>query len=193
MSEILTFPAEKELDIESLRYTGELDSSESHQVLFTIPVRRPDPQIYCRVRPGEGWRIITAALELKGDGARGEIYLVTAPELRSALAAELRKMVLFYCMDRFEKPFIWPIKIEDGRKNSWLSSAMDAAHLAMRSWARIVPDFGLSGYRAHVATANLPEPPWPELTFQEVINLAFKDRQIKDADHEILRRLRGEL
>ena len=190
MSEVLPFPAEDDFDIESLKSTGE-DEPASKQVIFTIPVRRPDAQIHCRVRAGEDWRLTTDALELKGDHNRGEIYLV-APELRKGLARELRKMTLFICIDRFEQIFVWPMKLEDGRKNLWLSSSMDCAHLAMKSWTRIVPNYRLGGYEAYAATANLPDPAWPALSLQDILKIAFKDRHIKAPDHDVLRQLRGE-
>ena len=191
MSEIVTFPLEDDFDINALRYTGELEEPGSKQVIFTIPVRKPDAQIHCRVRDGEAWRLTTACLELKGERNKGEIYLV-APELWLGLAGELRKMTLFVCLDRFEQLFLWPLRLEDGRKNLWLSSALDCARLAMKSWTRIVPNFGLGGYQAYVATANLPDPTWPALTLSEIVKTAFKDRYITAADHEILRQLRGE-
>jgi hypothetical protein len=43
------------------------------------------------------------------------------------------------------------------------------------------------------AAGNLEDPEWPELSFQELVNLAFKDKVVDRLDHPVLRRLRGEL
>ena len=50
----------------------------------------------------------------------------------------------------------------------------------------------LGAYDVTVATGRVVEPDWPDLTFQEIIKIAFRDRVITDWDHPVLRRLRGE-
>ncbi len=49
----------------------------------------------------------------------------------------------------------------------------------------------LGAYEIFEAASDLPDPEWPEVTFQEVLEIAFRDRFIKDFDHPVLRRLRG--
>jgi hypothetical protein len=49
-------------------------------------------------------------------------------------------------------------------------------------------------YVPYIAAANLPEPEWPDdLTMGDYLRLAFKDRFVKDTDHIVLRKLRGEI
>jgi hypothetical protein len=43
-----------------------------------------------------------------------------------------------------------------------------------------------------VAANHVAEPQWPELSFQEVIKIAFRNKMIDTWEHPILRRLRGE-
>jgi hypothetical protein len=52
---------------------------------------------------------------------------------------------------------------------------------------------GLGAYELHPAIANLAEPEWPDVSFQEILKIAFKGRLIEELDHPVLRRLRGEL
>ena len=41
------------------------------------------------------------------------------------------------------------------------------------------------------SSPGLPEPQWPEVTFQDLVKIAFKDHFIRDLDHPVVRRLRG--
>jgi hypothetical protein len=71
-------------------------------------------------------------------------------------------------------------------------TALTAAALAMERWVRVAADLGLGGYQVFKAAADLPEPVWPDHSFQELLRVAFKERLINRADHPVLRRLRGE-
>jgi hypothetical protein len=51
----------------------------------------------------------------------------------------------------------------------------------------------LGAYEVYEAVANLPEPEWPELDFQEIMEIACKDRFIKSLDHPVIKRIRGEI
>jgi hypothetical protein len=51
----------------------------------------------------------------------------------------------------------------------------------------------LGAYDVRVATAPLPDPEWPVLGFDAILELAFRGRVIDSLDHSVLRRLRGEL
>jgi hypothetical protein len=44
-----------------------------------------------------------------------------------------------------------------------------------------------------VATGPLPDPNWPDLTFQEIFDIAIRDRKIDSLDHPVVRQLRGEV
>jgi hypothetical protein len=51
----------------------------------------------------------------------------------------------------------------------------------------------LGAYEVFEATGDLPPPEWPDLPFQELVRIAFRDRFITDPGHPVLRRLRGEV
>ncbi len=42
------------------------------------------------------------------------------------------------------------------------------------------------------ATGDIPDPEWPDLTFQELLKLSFENRFIDNYNHPILKSLRGE-
>ena len=50
-------------------------------------------------------------------------------------------------------------------------------------------------YGLGIAKADLGEPEWPEMTFTEMVKLAFKadDRTIRDGDHHVIRLINGEV
>jgi hypothetical protein len=51
----------------------------------------------------------------------------------------------------------------------------------------------LGANEVFLATGELPDPEWPEMSFTRILEVAFKGRYITDLDHPALRRLRGEV
>ena len=90
--------------------------------------------------------------------------------------------------------FLWPVKLPgvDGKTNDWNESALAAAQLAETRWVRMAANMQAGCYDVFEASGDLAEPQWPGLSFEEIVRLAFKDRQIQGLDHPVLRALRGE-
>jgi hypothetical protein len=44
-----------------------------------------------------------------------------------------------------------------------------------------------------VAESVMAEPEWPELSFQELVRIAFRDRMITSLEHAVVKRLRGQM
>jgi hypothetical protein len=154
-------------------------------------VRKPHKQEFVRVHRSEEFRIETMVLELKEDR---ETYLVD-PNLWSDLTLELTPKVLFTTLNRQKVLTLWPIRMPgaDGRVDQWNSSALDAATLARETWVRVAASMGLGAYEVFEASGEIPEPEWPDLSFAEILNIAFKGRYIASLDHPALRRLRGDV
>jgi hypothetical protein len=51
----------------------------------------------------------------------------------------------------------------------------------------------LQAYDITVAPGQVAEPAWPDLSFQQIIKIAFRDKMIDEWNHPVLRRLRGEV
>jgi hypothetical protein len=162
------------------------------KALLTIPVKKPAKEWFVQTHPGEDYRITTAVLELKEER---EVYLVE-PSLWAELAAEstFGTRAIFTAINRQGVPFLWPVRLpnSDGRQDDWNRSALAAATLARGKWVRVAANMTLGAYDVFEATGDLPMPEWPALPFKELLRIAFKDRFIRDLDHPILRRLRGE-
>ena len=177
-------------DLGALRLTQDFAANIGVQrALTTIPVRRPDRQSFVRVNPDPAYRLETAVLELKEDSAT---YLV-APQLRAELPGEIVPKVLVTAITRQGHVFLWPIRMPDetGKLDEWNRSALEAAKLAERSWIRLAANRALGAYETFVSTGDLPDPEWPDKTFQELLRIAFRDRYIDSLEHPVVLRLRG--
>jgi hypothetical protein len=128
-------------------------------------------------------------LEFKEDR---ESYLI-APTLWGHISHEIKQVQLFTALNRQDVLFLWPINLPgiDGRSNAWNESAMRAAAEARISWVRMKSNLSLGAYDVFVATGQLAEPIWPELSFRQILEIAFRDRMIASLDHPALQRLNG--
>ena len=179
-------------DPESLRLGG--DYSEGlgvRKVISTIPPHKPNKSEWFRVRPGDDWQLQTAVLELE-KGVERLTYLV-APSLWADLSGEITPALLLTCVNRANDLFLWRIKLPgaDGRSNTWTDSALQIAKAAETTWCRMVSDTTNGHYTHYVPTAELPDPKWPELTLDQILQIAFRGRRIESLDHPVLRELRG--
>lgn len=166
------------------------DAAGVKKALLTVPVRKPNRQDFVRVHPGPEYRLETAVLELKEER---ETYLVS-PDLWLDLPGELVAKVLFLTLNRQKVLSLWPVRLpgEDGRVDDWNQSALEAADIAQHQWVRVQANMSLGAYEVFTASGVLPEPEWPEQTFQDILKIAFKGRLIDRLDHPAIRRLRGE-
>ena len=179
------------IDVKDLRLSQDFGAMAGvKKRIMTVPVRKPNRQDFVRVHPGEDWLLQTAVLELKEDR---EHYLVLK-EMWSEIPGEIVPKLLVTAINRQNVVFIWPIRLpgEDGRIDNWNLSALEAAEHAKGKWVRVAANMSLGGYDVYEATGELPEPVWPEITFQELVNIAFKGRLIDSTDHPVLKRLSGE-
>ena len=182
----------KGIDLSKLRLSQDFASMAGVKKLLTVvQVHKPGSQDFIRVHPGQEWCLETAVLE---DKLNRETYLV-GQDLWPVLTNELIPKILFTTINRQGILLLWPIRLadKDGRLNPWHQSALDAVEKAKKSWVRVVANQSLGAYEILEAADTIPDPTWPDITFEEIINIAFKDRFICDFDHPVLRGLRGEV
>ena len=70
-------------------------------------------------------------------------------------------------------------------------SAAVAAEIAMSRWVRVAANMSLGAYETYAAIGDLQDPMWPQMPFQEILKVAFKDHVVESLDHPLVRRLRG--
>jgi hypothetical protein len=184
--------ANDDFDLEKLRLGQDFEKEIAvKKLIVTVPVRKPNRQEFIRVRPSEEWRLQTCLLTLKEDG-RGETYLVD-PGLWQDLSVEIVPTILFTAISRQGVLMLWPIRLPggDGRTDHWSASALEAATLGESRWVRVSANMSLGAYEPFVAQGDIPQPEWPEISFGEIVRIAFKERFVKDLNHPAVRRLRG--
>lgn len=160
------------------------------KLLITVPVRKPNKQDFVRVHPDKNYRLTPAGIiELKDER---EIYLVT-PKMAQDLTGEITAVTLFTTISRQGVLHLWPVKLPgpDGKHNEWHRSAAEAAELAVHGWVRLTANMTLGAYEIFEATGNLPEPTWPDLSFPEILKIAFRNHIVDGADHPLVKRLQG--
>jgi hypothetical protein len=160
------------------------------KLLTTVPVRKPNSQDFVRVHPDPAYRITTALIELRDDR---EMYLVL-PTVAPDLVGEFSACHLFTTINRQGVVHLWPVKLPspDGRQIEWHRSAAEAAELAMRRWVRVKANMALGAYEMFEASSTIPDPEWPDVTFRELLRIAFRDRLVDRLDHPVIQRLRGQ-
>jgi hypothetical protein len=159
------------------------------KLLTTVPVRKPNQQDFIRVNKKKEYREVLALLELKDDR---EFYLLP-PKIASELPGEFIMVTLFTAINRQGVVNLWPVRLPtpDGRKNNWHLSAIQAAELAMTRWIRVKPNMALGAYEIYEAAGTIPDPVWPELSFQELLRIAFRHQYVDRTNHAVIDRLRG--
>lgn len=180
------------LDLSRLRMSHNFDEIAGvKKKITTVPVRKPNRQEFIRVHSSDDYAFQTAVLELRDES---ETFIVD-PDLWDQLAGEIVPKILLTTTNRQGVLTIWPIKLpdSDGRIDNWNRSAMQAALIAQKEWIRVAANRSLGGYEVFSATGDLPAPEWPELSFQEIVDIAFRDRYIRDIDHPAIRKLLGQI
>ncbi len=186
-------PTPDPFDISRLRLSQDFVAAAGvKKILNTIPCRKPSKEWFVQTHPDEAYRIQTCVVELKEDS---ETYLVD-PSLWPELASEstFSPRALITSINRQGVLFLWPIRLpgSDGRLDAWSRSAMEAAALAAVKWVRVQSNMSLGAYEVYEAAGQWAAPEWPDMPFQQLLRIAFKDRFIVGLDHPILKRLRGE-
>jgi hypothetical protein len=130
-----------------------------------------------------------AAIELKDDR---ELYMLL-PAVAEQVKNEFAMYTLFTAINRQGVVHLWQVRLPapDGRIFEWHRSAAEAAQLAMKKWIRVKANQSLGAYEMFEAASTIPDPVWPEHSFQELLRIAFRDKLITNLDHPVIKRLRG--
>jgi hypothetical protein len=166
------------------------------KLLTVIPVRKPKKGEFVRVHPGEDFRMEATMLTDDTEGSRDDLYLVT-PDMEDEVVGEPTacQKLLVTAITKQGNVFVWPLSIqaEGGRKSTWISSLHDGMKAAEKRWVRVCSNMGLGAYDIFEASAQWADPEWPDLTFREILRLAFRDRTVDSENHPLLKSLRGEV
>ena len=167
------------------------EGQDVRRVLISVPVRKPQRQEFIRTHPSVEMTIEAAILEFKQDRQS----FIVVPELAPYLPGEAVAKILITSITNHGSVFLWPIRLPDeqGRLDEWNSVALEAAGRAKSKWVRVMANMLAGTYDVLEAAGQFPEPVWPKVTLQQLLEIAFKGRVIDTMDHPVLRRLRGEI
>jgi hypothetical protein len=188
-------PNEKdpEEDLIALLRVNPAQVDASVKIPVTVQCKKPLKHESIRVHPE--WKLTVAGIEMKDD-RDGGLYLVV-PAMTAALQAEIRFYRLRPYITRAKVLRLWPIPLPDadGRQNEWHRSAEIAASLAERKWVRVTSNRDLGAYEVFEALNQPPDPEWPEVDLQQMLNVTFRSRGriIENLEHPLVKQLHGRL
>ena len=155
--------------------------------LTTVPVRKPGKTQWARVHPEK--KMDTMLLKY---GESGEDLYLVEPELQVEVEQLAKAYRLTLAIDRQGDPFFWPVALPDeSRPLNWHLSALEAANNAELECTRMQANMALGAYDIFAAEQDLGAPEWPELSMNELLGIAFKNKIIDRPDHLVLLQLRG--
>jgi len=198
-SENITFPSQCQaapdpFNLSNLVVSQDyLKTASSTKLLTTIKVGKPHKQDFFRIHPDPAYRADLGILEVKEDRDRA-FYIVT-PAMMSDLEGEFFIATVFVGINRQGNPFVWPVRLpgSDGRQNEWHRTALIAAEKAMQCWVRVTANMSAGYNDIFLAKGDLGEPEWPDLAYNEVLRIAFRNEGIIDSpDHPVVKNLRGQ-
>ena len=171
--------------------TGYGESLGSKKLITHVSVGKPGKGRFFRSSKADPNSINVYLYE---DKAENTFHLVS-PEVADVLGNLVRGMTLHLAIDRANNPFLIPVPLPDdnGQRNSWPQSLLGAIEHAHDKWVRIESDKSAGVYQIHEAQGLLEEPKWPELSLEELVNIAFAGRVINDLEHPKVQTALGKL
>ena len=105
-------------------------------------------------------------------------------------------MRLFTAINKRGTVFLWPIKLpndDNDRIRRIADTALQCAEQAKTLWVKMHWDRDLGGYEMQRAKGDLGEPQWPDKSFRDLLEIAFRHHLIDRPDHPVIRELAGEI
>jgi hypothetical protein len=180
------------LDLKSLCLDQDFDTSDITRQM-EIPVRTPKKDEFFRVHPEH----VTGVVGVYRDEEGGN-YHVVLPHIATLeiMKGHAKRVILRLAANTDGRCFVWPLRIADinGNLDEYARTAHLAAEQAMKQWVRIQAVKGQGSYDRFVAARqDRPEPAWPSMPFDEIVDKAFHGNVLGAEDHPVLKKLRGEL
>ena len=185
---------DKKLPFDPSRFSMPSTSAEefgTRKIRSVIPVNKPSKMEWVPLLDHPDFLLPGAALLDLQDG--GRLYLIV-PEIAAQLTDDVKLVKLAPGLTRQDKLFLWPCPlIPSGETpNPWHTSHNDAFNAAKSGWIRMKSNRACGFYDIIEPEKIMPEPDWPDMSFADMLQIAFNDDHIVDRDdHPALRRLKG--
>ena len=154
----------------------------SKRIVTMVFVSKPPKGRFFRSSRDPGNTVDVYVFEDKVEGT----YHLVSPDVAAVLGGGLvRAITLHLAVDRANNPFLIPVPFpsENGTRNPWHQSLLNAIEAAKEKWIRIEADKSAGIYQVHEAMGDLAEPIWPETPMDELVRIAFTGRVIDSLDH----------
>lgn len=179
------------IDIDSLRVSQDFVSDVSVKRKITVvPVQRPDNSWWVRIRQGKEYQIEVACMVDKDD----QRFYLLHPSIRDQLSDEAVVVRLHVAINRQGNIFLWPLRLpkedqQQAKMERYYQSVSEGIQLACSEWVRLKWDKSLGAYNTFRTDRKLPEPEWPTESFNELIEVGFRNMVIDSMEHPIVERL----
>jgi len=152
----------------------------------TCAVKKPGKFAWFSVHPSEEYHLDATVIV---DETTRDTYLVDADlDLPPELENKTSSMHLALAVDVDGNYFLLAFK---NGENMWAESMRVVTREAQKGFIRMVANMAANGYTIEYPFTDPPQPRFPKMTFEEILEQAFSTRHIDDLDHPIVRRLRG--
>ena len=114
------------------------------------------------------------------------------PDVPEDVERFVQNVNLVLCINHKKGVFVWYFK---NSSNSWSSSAMSVVRKAREEWVRTRANTSVNCYMTESAPPELAavDPQWPDLNFEEILNVAFDGRTIHSANDPVIRGYQGKV
>lgn len=164
----------------------------ARKIQTMVQVGKPSRLDHFRVNPDPNCFFDATCLDLQSG-----LYLVSNSILSQVPdTVKISTKRIFLTVTQKMEVSLWPITypsggLTGGWVSPWIISALRAAGIAKRKWIRLLPNSDSNRYDVVEATWDL-EPVWPQQSFKEILELAFKDRIIESTNHPAILYLNSE-
>jgi hypothetical protein len=165
-----------------------------------VPVRKRLVSLPVRNAPHRDWFVRTSqkpdhrgTLPLFWDkGGDGSSYLVDEA-VQYLLGDRVQNNYGVLTLTKQGSLFLWcsPLEDDQGNWNAWHQSAHDMKEVAADAWVKIQGNKQINGYEpVDPLVPIMQEPLFPDnLSWAEILHLAFRRRLIESEDHPVIRRI----
>ena len=153
------------------------------QVVLQVKFARPRAQEWVRCHPEpERVRYFHAIKDQKAN----KLFVVNR-RILSLVGTQARLYRVRQAITTDGELYLWPAPVE-GRLESDITH-LNAQQAALSRWIRI--EWAGKAFLAVEPQGDLGQPEWPELAFQEVLELGLTGHLINDENHPFIKRLLG--
>jgi hypothetical protein len=123
-------------------------------------------------------------------------YIVPAgTEAFEVIEEKLRRFLIVAAITRKNALFLWELVVPDpdadARSFDWHQSKLQCAEEAVEKWVSVYADLSQGCYNTNHPLEDLPGPRWPTVSFEELMQLAYEDRIIRDRNHPVIKEILG--